>query len=257
MTAPMSWPAEAIRASIDPRVEGFHIEVVPEIDSTNAELMRRARAGQRDPVLLVAESQTAGRGRLGRPWRGPRGAALMFSLGLPLAPVQWLGLSLAVGLSIAESLHPAVGLKWPNDLWWKDRKLGGILVETASIGTTRQVVIGVGLNITPVDGAGLATPPAALDALLPGVDAPQALLRLAGPLTHAVKTFETTGFAPLVERFDRRDVLRGRMVWTSDGLQGTAMGVDSTGALQVRSVTGLHHVTSAEISVRPLDAERS
>jgi BirA family biotin operon repressor/biotin-[acetyl-CoA-carboxylase] ligase len=84
---------------------GFTVEVLPEIDSTNTELMRRARTGQTEPVLLVAERQTAGRGRLGRPWASDVGASLTFSLGLPLAPTDWSGLSLAVGVALAESLH--------------------------------------------------------------------------------------------------------------------------------------------------------
>ena len=69
--------------------------------------MRRARAGRTEPVLLVAEQQTAGRGRLGRGWHSGAGDSLTFSLGLPLAPADWSGLSLAVGVSLAESLHPA------------------------------------------------------------------------------------------------------------------------------------------------------
>ena len=181
----MRWPAEAIWEAVAPLVPGFTVEVLPQVDSTNSELMRRARAGQTDPVLLVAEEQTAGRGRLGRGWHSAAGASLTFSLGLPFAPVDWAGLSLAVGVSVAGSLHPAIRLKWPNDLWLDDRKLGGILIETASFGAgagERYAVIGIGLNIFPRDGTGLSTPPAALRELLPDCDAPAALARLAGPL---------------------------------------------------------------------------
>ncbi|MGZ7242464.1 biotin--[acetyl-CoA-carboxylase] ligase, partial [Streptococcus pyogenes] len=77
----------------------------PEVDSTNSELMRRARAGHVDPVLLVAEQQSAGRGRMGRSWASRAGDSLTFSLGLPLQPADWSGLSLAVGVAVAESLH--------------------------------------------------------------------------------------------------------------------------------------------------------
>ncbi len=143
---PLRWPAEALWEAIAPQWPGFTVEVLPRIDSTNTELMRRARAGQCEPILLVAEEQTAGRGRLGRQWQGQPGDSLMFSLGLPLAPQDWSGLSLAVGVSVAESLQavlpplgsgqPRLCLKWPNDLWLcdgrSDRKLGGILVETAN-----------------------------------------------------------------------------------------------------------------------------
>src|SRR5262245_26951311 len=131
----MRWPAEAIWEAVQAILPGFTVEVLPEIDSTNTELMRRGREGRSEPVLLVAERQTAGRGRLGRGWQSAAGDSLTFSLGLPLAPADWAGLSLAVGASVAEALHPAIRLKWPNDLWLDDRKLGGILIETASFGT--------------------------------------------------------------------------------------------------------------------------
>ncbi len=87
---------------------GLTVEVLPEIDSTNTELMRRARAGRIDPVLLVGERQTAGRGRLGRGWDSEPGKSLTFSLGLPLAPADWSGLSLAVGVTLAECLDPRI-----------------------------------------------------------------------------------------------------------------------------------------------------
>jgi BirA family biotin operon repressor/biotin-[acetyl-CoA-carboxylase] ligase len=161
----MRWPAETIWQAVAPKLDGFTVEVLPQIDSTNTELMRRFRgtagaAPRPEPTLLVAEQQTAGRGRLGRQWHSQRGDSLTFSLGLALQPVDWSGLSLVVGISLAESLDPAprdgqlVGLKWPNDLWLgkpgAERKLAGILVETANLGKLRYAVIGVGINIRPV-----------------------------------------------------------------------------------------------------------
>ncbi len=185
----LRWPAEALWQAAEPLLSGFSVEILPELGSTNTELMRRARLGRADPVLLVAERQTAGRGRLGRAWSshgaalqdgagfdagaaaraaastGPAngvvdsgatdtaaadkaatagpdaatqsaqtGASLTFSLGLALAPIDWSGLSLAVGLAVAPSLHPGVRLKWPNDQWFDGRKLGGILFETVAVG---------------------------------------------------------------------------------------------------------------------------
>ena len=182
----MIWPAEDIWQSCVPLLPTLTVEVLKEVDSTNSELMRRARAGQTDPVLLVAESQTAGRGRLGRQWHAQAGDALTFSLGLMLHPADWSGLSLAVGLSVVENLDPQgalrLGLKWPNDIWVRQQdtnqqmfgtlpkpasntwcKLAGILIETAvpsmpmpktsqhqvtnSQTEQRYCVIGVGINI--------------------------------------------------------------------------------------------------------------
>ena len=276
MSAPLRWPAEAIWEAVVPQLPGFTVEVLPTVDSTNTELMRRARAGQSDPVLLVAEQQTAGRGRLGRAWRSQPGDSLMFSLGLPLAPADWSGLSLAVGVSVAESLQPVlpppgsatprVGLKWPNDLWLGgaggERKLGGILVETASFVApqgaaapastgTRYVVVGVGLNIRPPDAAGMGLPPGGLQEVDVLLDAPTALLRVAAPLVAMLQSFAGYGFAPMQPRFALRDVLQGRSVVLSDGHSGTAQGVGEDGALWVLTDSGMQPVTSSEVSVRP------
>jgi BirA family biotin operon repressor/biotin-[acetyl-CoA-carboxylase] ligase len=249
------WPAEAIWEAVAPLAPGFTVEVLPSVDSTNTELMRRARAGNTEPVLLVAEAQTAGRGRLGRGWASEPGASLTFSLGLPLAPPDWSGLSLGVGVAIAESLHPAVQLKWPNDLWVNDCKLGGILIETASFGegarAARYAVVGVGLNVAPRAAAGLATPPAWLQALEPDISAGAALLRLAVPLVVAVQAFEQFGFAPFQARFHARDALRDRAVMLSDGTAGTAHGVSEAGALLVHTAAGMQAISSSEVSVRP------
>ena len=308
-TSPIRWPAEAIWEAVSPLLPGFTVEVLPTIDSTNTELMRRARNGQCEPTLLVAEQQTAGRGRLGRVWQsgvevssaGPPQAAkaplggsaareaasvgalpsLMMSLGLPLAPQDWSGLSLAVGVSVAESLQPVlpplganqparVGLKWPNDLWLGgaagDRKLGGILVETASFvapqaaqavapqtntSTARYVVVGIGINVLPRSPEGMSMPPGSLQEVEPGLDAPTALQRIVPPLVAMLQGFEACGFAPVQPRFAARDVLQGRPVTLSDGQTGTAHGVGEDGALLVHTAQGMQAVTSAEISVRP------
>jgi BirA family biotin operon repressor/biotin-[acetyl-CoA-carboxylase] ligase len=251
----MIWPGEALWEAVAPHLPGFTVEILPEVDSTNSELMRRARAGRLEPVLLVAERQSAGRGRLGRGWQSDAAESLTFSLGLPLAPADWSGLSLAVGVSLAESLDPAIQLKWPNDLWLHDRKLAGILIETASFGESagshRYAVVGVGINIGPRPAEGLTTAPAWLREVLPAVQAGDALLKVALPLVHTLQAFETFGFAPFQARFNARDALRDRAVVLSDGTAGTAHGASEAGALLVHTSRGMNTVTSSEVSVRP------
>jgi BirA family biotin operon repressor/biotin-[acetyl-CoA-carboxylase] ligase len=249
----LRWPAETIWETIGPGLPGFTVEVLPQVDSSNTELMRRARAGRLEPVLLVAEAQTAGRGRLGRSWHGGArpGDVLTFSLGLRLRMADWSGLSLAVGLAVAQGLHPALQLKWPNDLWWQDRKLAGILIETTQVGEERFAVIGVGLNVAPREAAGLSTPPAWLQELESGIDAPTALLRVAAPLVQDVQRFEAQGWAPFLPAYAARDALMGRTVLLSDGTTGRARGVDERGALLVHTPTGLRRISSSEVSVRP------
>jgi BirA family biotin operon repressor/biotin-[acetyl-CoA-carboxylase] ligase len=251
----LRWPAEDIWEQVAPLLPGFTVEILPAIDSSNTELMRRARAGQTEPILLVAERQTAGRGRLGRDWQSDTDAGLAtltFSLGLPLKPSDWSGLSLAVGLSVVQSLHPALQLKWPNDVWLDERKLAGILIETTSIGAVRYAVIGIGVNLQPRPADGLRTPPAALVEVVPGADAPSTLAAIVLPLVRAVLAFETEGFGDLRNAFHARDLLYGREVVCTDGTTGTARGVDASGALLVHTASGLQKISSAEVSVRPV-----
>jgi BirA family transcriptional regulator, biotin operon repressor / biotin---[acetyl-CoA-carboxylase] ligase len=256
------WHLDALAREGAAAFPGFRAEAVASIDSTNTELMRRARAGRLPPTLLVAEVQMAGRGRLGRAWvsgalvNGPSRTALQaltFSLGLCLAPRDWSGLSLAVGVSVARALHPALQLKWPNDLWLDGRKLGGILIETAQVAGERCAVIGVGINLQPPDAAGLSVPPACLQELLPGCDAASALARIVPELLAALRAFEARGLAPFLEEFHVRDLLRGRTVVLSDGTSGTARGVDAGGGLLVHTPAGMTTITSSEVSVRPAD----
>ena len=267
--------AEELWLQLQPSLPGFTVEVLPEVDSTNSELMRRARTGHIDPILLVAESQTAGRGRQGRTWISAPGDCLMYSLGLMMNPADWSGLSLVVGLSIAESLQAnsrvetaAIGVKWPNDLWLADgKKLGGTLIETANVpsqsaatilgngpGNARFVILGTGINVRPLHApdAKLSTPAACLQELNPDWSAPSALHHLLEPLFKDIQTFAHHGFAPFVQRFAQRDVLRGKEVHLSDGRTGMAVGVSSDGSLQLQMADGIHAIVSGEVSVRPL-----
>ena len=277
-TRPIQWPAEAIWEQIATILPNFTVEILPEIDSTNTELMRRAKAGQIEPVLLVAEKQTAGRGRLGREWhdlsaRADAISTLTFSLGMPLSPASWSGLSLAVGLSIATSLHADLGLKWPNDLWLNDRKLAGILIETCAVGNQRFVVIGIGINITEpkvdqtLSALQLRRAPAWLQELLPDISAPDALLRVASDLVKTLLVFAEQGFAPFQARFHQRDVLINRQINVEDNLtdtnnktsgnktsvtSGIALGVNRNGELEIQTTLGKKTINSSEVSIKPL-----
>jgi BirA family biotin operon repressor/biotin-[acetyl-CoA-carboxylase] ligase len=265
LRASLNRHAERVWEAVAPSLPGFSVEVLAEIDSTNTELMRRARAdGQAwGPTLLVALQQTAGRGRQGKAWRSAPGDSLTFSLGLPLAPAEWSGLSLAVGVSLADHLHPEVRLKWPNDLWWQGRKLAGILVETASLPGVegaqgrRGVVVGVGLNLATPSLDGLpagqvpGVPPAGLRECLPGLEAGELLLRVVPGLVRDLQAFEALGFDGFAQRFAQRHALAGLEVRCSDGLQGQACGVGADGGLRLLTPEGLREVHSAEVSVRP------
>ncbi len=292
----MHWGAEALWERLEPLLPGLSVEVQARADSTNQRLLERARAagGARDarvtrpgeldaqpgveptphgrrvadlqPCLLVAEHQTRGRGRQGRDWLARPGASLTFSLALTLAPQEWSGLSLAVGLALAEALEPPseqpprLVLKWPNDLWLRDgngvdkglgRKLGGVLIETVSVGQRRMCVVGVGLNVLPQPAEGLAHGYACLQELDPAVQAPAVLAQVGEPLVRALLAFEREGFAPLVAAYTRRDLLLGQPITATaaEVPDGVAEGVDAHGALRVRCGE-VHRLISGEVSVR-------
>ena len=275
-----NWGAEALWQDLEPLLPGLSIEVLARVESTNATLVERVRrdegaadsgggggggrAGDRPygrrqhdlhPCLLIAEHQTHGRGRQGRSWHSTAGASLTFSLSLPLEIADWSGLSLVVGAAIAEALDPdgrRLGLKWPNDLWLDERKLGGILIETVPAGSSRMAVIGVGLNVSDrakVAESQLNTGFACLQELLPDITPPQALARLAPVLVKALAAFPREGFGAWRERFAARDLLQGKAI-TAGALEGTGAGVNERGELLIDTAQGRQTVSGGEVSVR-------
>jgi BirA family biotin operon repressor/biotin-[acetyl-CoA-carboxylase] ligase len=291
----LSWGAERLWEQLNPILPGMSVEVVARSDSTNSQLIDRARmfSGRRDqpvtvpgvldrrdreersphgrrtgdthPCLLVAESQTRGRGRHGRNWQSSAGASLTFSLSLALSPNDWSGLSLAVGVSLAEALEAAcghgaaIGLKWPNDLWLLDapgqgRKLGGVLIETVMVGSRRMAIVGVGLNVLPQSTRELSSGYACLQERQPDIDPPKALHQVARPLAEALMQFERDGFSAFAQRFAQRDLLRGQEVTTTlpHLPSGIADGVGPDGALRLKVGDDgeVHLVSSGDVSVR-------
>ncbi|MFM7801542.1 MAG: biotin--[acetyl-CoA-carboxylase] ligase [Limnohabitans sp.] len=256
----MAHPVQTMLQRLDPLARFEH---VPVLDSTNTELMRRARSGDTSTCLLWADQQTAGRGRMGRHWQGQPGDALTFSLGMVLSPADWSGLSLAVGCCLADSLDPthALGfaLKWPNDLVAGQganmRKLGGILIETAvrnePAHPSRFAVIGIGLNLSvPTTNTDYRSEPAGLREWLGQALQPQEVMHMLLPhLTQGLQHFEREGFAAFHAAYLRRDALAGHALTLSNGTQGTAVGVDSQGVLQIDTSQGRVQVNSDEVSV--------
>lgn len=144
--------AAALQRALQP--DGWRLQVLQETASTNAVVADRARAGEPAGLVVVAEAQTAGRGRLDRSWVSPPRAGLTFSVLLrpDLPPAQWPWLPLWAGLAVATALRERAEvdaeLKWPNDVLVDGRKLCGILAEVPAPGA---VVLGIGLNVTTAD----------------------------------------------------------------------------------------------------------
>lgn len=265
---PIDWRAQALEQELSREWPGLCVQVRASVDSTNTRLLESCRAQSGlplGPTLLVAESQTAGRGRSGRSWTAVPGASLTFSLAVALQREDWSGLSLAVGVALAEALDapdesdgsdfaaPRLMLKWPNDLWLQGRKLGGVLIETAGRGPQRLCVIGIGLNVEPITVPDASSGVACLQELDAALSAPLALHRVAAPLLRALHAFERDGFAAFEQRYSARDLLLGREV-VAGALHGVAHGVAANGALRLRCGDGplapLRDIVSGEVSVR-------
>lgn len=244
------------------------LEHVRRIDSTNAELMRRPFGAEpQPPHALLADLQTAGRGRNGRAWTTDPSASLALSVALErrIGAPPLLGLPLAVGVTVAQVLAghgAAVRLKWPNDLLVDTpagrAKAGGILVEVRSESPLQRVVIGVGLNLAPsaaLAAVRAAQPVAALFG--PGSAPPREALAhaLAAALVAMVDAFERGGLAAFAARWAALDALAGAPVTLlrPDGTctVGVAQGIDADGALRVALPGGgLERVVAGEVSVR-------
>jgi len=276
--ASLARAAEALWPVLDELLPGVSIEVVGRTDSTNTQLLQRSRQGDASPAVMVALEQLAGRGRQGRRWLAAPGQSLTFSLALPWWPglhgpqgaddgAQALsGLSLAVGVALAEVLGPEVQLKWPNDLWLHARKLGGILIEVTPVAgapAQRVVVVGVGLNVAaPPEQAGDAVVDmAALAEIEPLATLAQVFERVVPALARAWVRFSHGGWAAFAERFAARDALRGQAVQLWQGAdavgEGVAQGVDAQGRLLVHTALGPKTWASGEVSVRPVSCRDS
>lgn len=277
--------AAALRAALAGPARDWVVETVEETGSTNADLVHACRmadwpAGEDAAAVQVRHTylQTAGRGRQGRPWKqGQAGLTFSLALPLPLAPARLAGLSLAVGLAVAEGIEdvrerahaeagsPGVRLKWPNDLQVEGRKLGGILIETVPAGPGRVwAVVGIGLNLVRDADA-----EAALGRALAGVaevvrgfdvhrDATRVFAAVLNRLAAMREVFVAEGLAPMTARWSARDAFRDEPVrLLQDGkliAEGLARGVDDEGHLLLETDAGLQRVTSGEVSLRGAEA---
>ena len=247
-----------------------HLETEWSIGSTNTALLERPGPKIGATEVLLAEYQTAGRGRRGRTWLAPPGGAICLSLSWTFreVPPDLGALGLVIGVCALRALTSLdvrnLGLKWPNDLLIDERKLGGVLIDLrAESAGPAYVVIGIGLNVAlgdevlrkiaqaglpAVDLASSAGTPASRNAVAAG---------LIGECVRGLLEFERTGLKPFSEEWRRADALRGRPVEvrTAEGTstRGYARGIDVHGALMLETPAGVKRFISGDVSVRPLE----
>jgi BirA family biotin operon repressor/biotin-[acetyl-CoA-carboxylase] ligase len=260
-----SLSAQRIAAACRAAAQQVAIEVVAETGSTNADLLARLDT-LTSPVLLIAEMQTAGRGRAGRVWHSAPAAALTFSLAWKFdRPLQALaGLPLAVGVAIAETLtlfDVNACLKWPNDVLKDGNKLAGILIETASAKNALSggvwAVIGIGLNIAMPEylTAQIDRPVADMAALKP--DRNRLMAALLNGLSEMLMEFDSAGFGAFAARWNRLHAHAGKQVAILDRGQvlheGKAVGVDECGRLLLDTPDGRVAIVAGDVSLRAVE----
>lgn len=245
------------------------LEVHFDLDSTSSELQRRG-AGASDLSFVFAEMQSAGRGRRGGQWLSPPGLNILASCvkRFDCGVGDLAGLSLVVGLSVLRALEAlgicTVGLKWPNDVHARSGpeaggKLAGILIELGGghAGACTAVVgVGMNLRLAATMRERVAQPASALASLTGGVPPERNLVAatLIAALVQGLQRFERDGFAPFQLEYAQHDLLCGRPLQITHGLDsfnGVGAGIDPRGALRVRLADGsVRTIDSAEITVR-------
>lgn len=237
------------------------VTVLPVIDSTNQYLLDRINE-LNSGDSCVAEYQQAGQGRRGRKWFSPFGANLYLSMfwRLEQGPAAAIGLSLVIGIVIAEVLHSLgadkVRVKWPNDLYLNDRKLAGILVEmTGKTGDAAQIVIGAGLNMVMRNVQADVVNQGWITLQEAGVTIDRNILavRLIKELRQSLTLFEQEGLSPFLGRWEKLDNFIHRPVKLIIGdkeIFGTSRGIDAQGALLLEQEGILKPWVGGEISLR-------
>lgn len=245
-----------------------------ETGSTNADLLAQARERpEGKPWLLGAHLQTQGRGRVGRSWKSPSGAALMvsFAFDVHLLAADLPALSPLTGLAACESLRALIGedragpltVKWPNDLQWGQAKLAGLLVESlrnpVGLIAGHTVVVGIGLNLRDADVLSMTLGRPIADWSQIGAPAEvgvaEIVRALANGLHQALLDVQREGFGAFVQRYAQVDALAGQAVNVIDQgrilQQGIAQGLDAQGRLLLRTDSGVQPIIVGEVSIRP------
>jgi BirA family biotin operon repressor/biotin-[acetyl-CoA-carboxylase] ligase len=247
------------------------LELKFEVDSTNTRLLAAAPPplGQADACL--SELQHAGRGRRGRRWIAPFGAGVALSVAWTFSDGAGAlaALSLGVGVAVSRALVRAgargVTLKWPNDIWFHDRKLGGVLIELrAEASGPAHVVIGVGVNVDlPAQArreieAGGVRVAAVADACAAVPSRNLVAGAILDELLSMLAQFEREGFAAFRDAWTALDALSGRparVLLGDTAISGTARGVDQDGALLLDSGDRVQRFMSGEASLRVIEGD--
>jgi len=242
---------------------GWRAHLLRVTDSTNAEALRRLMEGEQAPFVIIAEEQTAGRGRRGRSWLSPPAQNLYYTLALRVTggPKRLSGLSLVVGLAVMRALRemgvPHAGVKWPNDIYVDERKVAGILLElTGDPADVCHVVIGIGINVnmTSLDAEAIDRPWTSLRLERSEPVDRNALVKvLSLSLDDYLRRHREQGFAGLRAEWESHNVWQSKRCCLNTGNElicGDVLGVDDEGALRLLVDGRERRFSGGELSLR-------
>ena len=251
-----------LSSSVSSRLQ--ELEILREIDSTNDYLIRtKSQHKARFIRACVAEWQSAGRGRRGRHWVSPYGTNLYLSLAAQIskATLQAGGLSLAAGIAVLRALRgceiDGLGLKWPNDILFRGRKIAGILVDlSGESGGPFYVVLGIGINLKIPETAAREIDQPWADVSQSGVKVDRNHLAgmILDSLVRAIDSFAEDGLEAFIQEWNRFDMITGHAVELRYDKQpmitGIARGIDASGALLIEKNGVTSRFDAGEVSVR-------
>ncbi len=253
------------RAVIKQQISDVNIIVEPVINSTNQYMLERIPSLKSGDTCL-AEYQSAGRGRRGRQWVSPFGCNLYLSMywKLDQGPAAAIGLSLVVGIVIAETLNKIsqekVKVKWPNDLYMNDKKLAGILVElTGKTGDAAHIIIGIGINIgmnkNNIESSNTITQEwSSLRDEVEDIERNELSVNIIKALRESLVIFENEGLKPFLDRWFKLDNFLNRdvkLLIGNDIITGVERGINEQGALLLQKNNGeIIPYIGGEISLR-------
>lgn len=256
---------QAILREVTPAAQTLltYLQLKPVVDSTSHFLMQQELEGYGTAQVVLAEMQTAGRGRRGRTWVSPFAQNMYLSLlwGFENASVNLSGLSLAVGVAVEKALTNMgiedVKLKWPNDIYWQGRKLGGILLELkGEAGGPCAVVVGIGINVDMSQQAANDIDQAWIDLnSITGQSTSrnQLAAQLLSELLPAMQLYAQQGLQPFIARWQQNDMLKDKpvsLLLPRQQRTGIARGIDEQGALLFESDGVVETIYAGEVSLR-------
>ena len=241
------------------------VQLYDYIDSTNSAMLRRHSQAGAANHLILTEFQSAGRGRRGKVWLGDYGRNIAMTLGIELQTnLNALGgLSSVVGLALLQALELEgvhAQLKWPNDVWVKEQKLAGILVELVPTKTGTLAVVGIGINadLTNAQASKIDQSVTSLRRLGASISRDDLVVAVCTSLLENFDVYSRDGFAPFLEAFDSAHCLQDQaaiLVLGGESQEGIVRGVDITGGLRFEQNGVTRVVSSGEVSLRPAARE--